>query len=195
MIAISIVNGYLTLAEAKSALDIGDTADDTHIELAIEAASRAIDDWTSRRFYTTAETRYYTAQVAHRLRVDDLLTVDTLKTDTSGTGTFSTVLSDFDLAPYNAAADGRPYTNIELTSSTFPATRRGVEIVGTFGWPALPTAIKQACEIQAQVIFKRVTEGAAPIVTMDGTTLQGGSKFLDRGAQLLLQPYRAPVVA
>ena len=57
-----IVHGYATLAELKLELGIAtaETTDDTKIELAVEAASRWIDDRSGWRFYTSSsdETRY-----------------------------------------------------------------------------------------------------------------------------------------
>lgn len=51
----TVVNGYCTLDELKARLDISttDTADDTKLEVIIQAASRAIDAKTGRRFYAT----------------------------------------------------------------------------------------------------------------------------------------------
>lgn len=191
----TITDGYLTLDEAKSYLGISDTDDDVSIELAVEAASRAIDDWCGRRFYTATETRYYTSDSGTVLDVDEFTSITTLKTDGDGDGTFGTVWasSDYVLEPFNAAADGRPYTRITKATNgnySFPSTRRGVEIAGSFGWPSVPDAVKQACAIQTGVIFKRATEGAAPIVNLtDGTTLHS-SRFLDRTVELLIRPYR-----
>lgn len=195
----AITNGYLTLSEAKSYLDIEDTDDDIHLEIAVEAASRAIDDFCNRRFYSATETRYYTACDSLELAVDDVVSVTTLKTDPGSDGTFEETwsASDYLLAPFNANTDGRPYTRILVADDgdyTFPVVTRGVEIAGSFGWPSVPTAVKQACGIQTNVFFRQVTQGAAPVVTMDGTTF-GSSKFLDRTVELLLSPYRRMVVA
>lgn len=192
----AITNGYLTLAEAKTYLQIDDTEDDTALELSVEAASRAIDEWCGRRFYQSdGETRYFDADAYDLLWVDDLRTVTTLKTDPGGDGTYELTWSssDYRLQPHNAATDSEPYTQVARAhngSYSFPVgVPKSIEVVGDWGWPAVPDAIKHACSIQTAVFFKRATEGGAPIVTMDGTTI-GASRFLDRTVELLLTPYR-----
>lgn len=195
----AITDGYATLAEARGyILPAGaDTADDTRIEIAVEAASRAIDDFCNRRFYNASETRYYTAANSGTVYVDDLVSVTTLKADTSGDGTYDTTwaTSDYLLEPFNASTAGRPYTRITVSpqgTQTFPSCRRGVEIVGTFGWPsAAPTTVKQACLIQAFRLFKRATEAPMGIAGMgiDGGGMRLMAK-LDPDVELLVKAYK-----
>ena len=47
-----IDNGYCTLADLKSVMRIVDNVDDAMLESRIEEASRVIDDFCDRRFYT-----------------------------------------------------------------------------------------------------------------------------------------------
>ena len=47
----AITNGYATLTEIKAALGINDNVDDTRLELAVETASREIDQFCNRTFY------------------------------------------------------------------------------------------------------------------------------------------------
>lgn len=162
-----ITNGYATLIEMRAELNITgatDTGDDAKIELAVEAASRWIDDHCGRRFYTTAadETRYYTAEFSDLLFApDDIVSVTTLATDSDGDRTYETTwaATDYDLEPLNATLDGKPYTRIATTpngSHAFPTTRRGVKVVGKFGYStAAPAPIKRACILLASRLFKR----------------------------------------
>lgn len=152
-----ITNGYATLNELKASLSEASMAtnagDDTVMEDIIEAASRHIDNETRRRFYSTSadETRYYSAVNRGRLFVDDLLTVTSIKTDENYDRTYETTFAatDYLLCPDNALLNGEPYTWIEvdpLSSNYFPTSRRGVQIVGTFGFSTTPPDdIKQAC--------------------------------------------------
>lgn len=157
----TITNAYCSLAELKAEQHIPDTDDDATLEQAIEAASRAIDDACGRTFYqAAAATRYYTAEDGELLFVDDLVSVTSLTTDEIGDRTYSTtwLTTDYDLEPYNAAALGKPYLWIRqapLGQRWFPTGRRGVKIVGTFGWPAVPPQAKRACLIQAARYWKR----------------------------------------
>lgn len=204
----AITNGYLTLAEALSDLGIGDTEDDPRVERAIVSASRQIDRHCGQRFWQdgSATTRYFTPHDRHVLRflvgsgdhnAATATSVTSVEVDSTGDGTFDltfTAGTDFFLAPRGAPASSRPYDRLQLLTlagNHWPVgVPDAVKVVGTFGWSSVPPEVKEATAIQTQVLFKRATEGAAPIVTMDGVTLQGGSRFLDRNAQLLLQGFR-----
>lgn len=138
-------------------------ADEQAMEQVIEGVSRQIDDYCGRRFYTTKldETRYFTAVFRDELFVDDLVSVTSLATDENGDRTYSAawLASDYDLQPYNAALDGKPYTTIAVAPSgnqIFPARLpKGVRIVGKFGWPRIPAAAREACLVQSARLWKR----------------------------------------
>lgn len=197
----AITNGYLTLSELKGWLDISDTNDDAQLELAIEAASRAIDEFCGRRFWQASETRYYTA-CGDVVRVDDLVSISTLKTDAAGDGTFETTWAsgDYTLEPFNAAVEGRPYLKVSRSrvgSYAFPRAARGVEIVGTFGWPSVPTEVKQACVMQAHRFFRVGREAAMGIAHLAGVDGVGGMRLTSRlspDVQVLLADLRRNVV-
>lgn len=159
-------NGYITLSELKSRLDITSATYDSLLDAAIEAASRQIDAYTGRRFYRNAtdETRYYTATEPDLLLLpDDLGSLTSLATDDDGDRVYETTWAstDYDLEPANAALDGQPYTAIRVTPLgryTFPSTSRGVRLVGRFGYStlaAVPDAVAEAAAIQAARLFKR----------------------------------------
>lgn len=157
----TITNGYTDLVTIKSELAIVDAIDDAIIEAKIEAASRAIDDLCGRVFYQEiAQTRYYTAEDYDTLFVDDLISVTTLATDISGARTYDLVwnVTDYDMEPYNAALRGKPYLYLRRqywSQHFFPTLRKGVKIVGTFGWPAVPPQVATACRIQSARLLKR----------------------------------------
>lgn len=161
----SITNGYCSLAELKARLGLpaSDTADDAVLEAVIEAASRAIDNYCSRRFFAAADTRYYTAEAGDILFIDDVISVSSLTTDDDGDRTYETTWAtgDYDLEPYNAQAEtpARPYTYLRTTPQgryAFPTGRKGVKIVGSFGYASTaPDAIAEACLLQAARFFKR----------------------------------------
>lgn len=159
----AITNGYATLAEVKSRLDITGSSFDTMIEDIVTAVSRAIDEETGRRFYAVSETRYYTPDSKTALWVDDLLSVTTLKTDEDGDRTYEVTwaTTDYDLWPFNAQKESqpRPYTRLLVTpdgDNLFPKdTPKGVELAGSFGFASTtPPVIKQACMSQAMLEFR-----------------------------------------
>lgn len=162
----AIANGYASLAEVKAAARITDTVDDALLEIAIESASRAIDGHTHRNFFTagSASARVFAASGSDVVRVDDfsgtagfvLATADNLD------GVYSTTwgTADYQLEPLNGVSDGVswPYTRIRATGNKgFPSGSgiAGVQVTAKWGWPAVPTAVKQACIILAGRQFKR----------------------------------------
>lgn len=195
----AIANGYIELAILKDAMKISDQTDDTRLEAVIEAVSRKIDEETHRRFYAVSETRYFTALRSDELLTDDLLSVTSLATDGNADRTYSTIwaATDYDLLPFNAALDAKPYTAIGLApngSYAFPAgTARGVKIAGSFGYAtAAPPLVREACLIQACRLFLRPR---APF------GLEGNAEFglvriiaLDPDVKALLGPLMKPVV-
>lgn len=161
----TITNGYATLSELKEAerLNIAVTTYDTAIEGVIEAVSRAIDLQCARFFWkdTNDGTYYFNAYEHNQLLIGDFVSITTLSTDDSANRSYQawTVDTDFDLWPYNASADGIPYSMIEVAPTSgkrFPiGVGKGVKIVGKRGWPAVPKPIKEACIIWSMRTYKR----------------------------------------
>jgi hypothetical protein len=145
---VAIVNGYATLSEVKAELRLTTTVDDPRLERAIEASSRAIDNTTSRQFFTTTGAVIYRSWGA-------------------------TVWFDDAQAPFTLVRESRDQTNWTTVPSTsyvsnprapFRRLRRTtgddwlefVEITPTaWGTATIPTEIHQACIIQAIRFFKR----------------------------------------
>ena len=158
----AITNGYATLAQVKSRLDIADTDNDAELENVITAVSRWIDRDRRRRIYSATETRYYTPEFSDWLIVDDILSITTLKTDTTGDGTFDTTweATDYYLDAFNENLRNLPYTQINTTTSgdnSFTVdARRSVEIAGVFGFATTtPAEITEACILGSMRVWKR----------------------------------------
>lgn len=156
---------YCTPETLKSRTGITDTLNDLEILGACTSASRWIDSWCDRQFFRATTTRTFAPSDLYCMAVDDLVSVTTLKTDPGGDGTFETTwaTSDYQLLPLNpsAAAEQRPYTSIRAVGSyTFPhcaylgARSDRVQVVGVFGWPAVPAAVKQAAAILSTDMLK-----------------------------------------
>lgn len=165
---------YCTAAELKTHLRITDTDDDTPLGISITAASRAVDHACNRQFGQTspAAARYYTWEggempVQHSrygyremLEIDDLMSTTNLvvKGDYDDDGVYETTLTAAaaNLYPWNAAANGRPWTHLVLSANeAFPTLPRAVEITALWGWSAVPTLVKQATLVQAARFFSR----------------------------------------
>jgi hypothetical protein len=166
------------------------------LEQTIESASRQIDGLTGDRFYRAdAQTRYFTAEDADYLAVDSLRAVTTIKTDEDGDGTYENTwaTTDYRLRPVNAATDGHPYTTIGLKPNgqyAFPrGMEAGVEIVGNWGWAAVPHAIREATIVLAIRLFKLKD---APY-GIAGTTELGQAVYVPKEAPEVkahIAPYR-----
>lgn len=158
----AINNGYCTLAQVKASLNITDNADDDLLELAVETASREIDGACERQFFSTSATRIYTPRDSYITDIDDLVSVTSIKTSSAADGTFDTLWlsTDYQLEPLNGIVGGiaTPYNSIRAVGDyTFPISggEATVQVVGTFGFATVPTAIKQATVILASRVFKR----------------------------------------
>ena len=160
----AITNGYATLAELNSALGINDNVDDVRLELAVETASREIDQFCGRVFYNAGTaTRLFAADTEWLTAIDDLITLTKLETSGDADGVFDQewAATDYQLEPLNGVVGGTsgwPKTKIRAVGGIlFPELwrRATIRITGTWGWAAVPTAIKTATLLQAARIFKR----------------------------------------
>lgn len=183
-------NAYATTAQFKARLDIVDDADDTVLEQVLEAASRAIDGWCARQFYTETATRTFTAEAIDFLAIPDLYSITSLKTDADGDRTYETTWAstDYDLDPEDA-----PYTAITLTPAgryAFPTLRRSVQIAGDWGYSATaPHAIREACLLQASRYFLRKDAPFGVTGSTEHGQLQTISS-IDPDVKQLILPYR-----
>jgi hypothetical protein len=161
---------YATVAALKSRLGggIDHDRDDYELHTACFAASRMVEHYCQRFFYrTTSEARTFAPHNPYLLKLpefNDLVSVTTFKTDTSGNGTFDVTWAstDYQLLPVNpsAGAEQKPYTKVKALARMFPlpfgplSRDDRVEITGVFGWPALPYSVKQSALITAAELFK-----------------------------------------
>jgi len=189
---------YATLAQVKSAMRVDDAIDDGLLGTALEAASRWVDGWTDRSFATAAAGTaiYIPTGRLDDLHVDDLTAVTSIAIDEDLDGSFGTTLRtiDFQLMPVNALRGTRPepFTRIRpLEEGYWPAAegRATVRIVGSFGWPALPGAVREATILQTLRLFTRLSSPAG-VVSFGDMGAVRVSRFVDPDVELLLEPYR-----
>lgn len=188
------MDDYATLEAVKSRLDIADTIDDGMITSVISAASRSIDKTCNRLFSPVTEVRYFTAMCGTQLDIDDITTVTTIQTDSDGDRTYEDTWSatDFDLEPYNAAAQGEAYTQLHTTPTgryAFPTVRRGVKITGVWGWATIPYPVTEACILLTIRWFKRKDSPFG----IAGSNELGQVQMMatrDPDVRAMLEPYR-----
>jgi len=162
---------YCSVEELKSRLAITTTGDDFELQLAVESACRSIDEICGRYFWRGTDTRTYVPESIWRLNTDDLVSVTTLKVDRDGDGVYEeTWTSGTDYAlevnpyHYNTAAKGEPWPYTIVTAINggrlFPfvwmwAHLDRIQVTGVYGWPAVPSAVKQATLILASDLLRR----------------------------------------
>jgi len=179
-VTIGAGNLYVTRDDLKALLKYeNETYADEAIDLAVAAASRAIDGYKGTRFYAATETRYFTAVPgSYSLAIDDLVSATSVTVDTDGDGVYETTWvegTDFELDPPNAALDGQPKRRLVIAGSsgftywngrsweydpdgaTFPRFDRAIKITGSFGWAAVPAVVKQAAVLLANRLLARTT--------------------------------------
>ena len=180
--AVVITNGYITLDDFHNLarIDSTKTSDDASIAMLIEAASRYIDNNTSRRFYLPASdvihyfdtpgwerivdggnyTGLFQPVMAYepKLRLDD--DFYSITSVTNGDGTVLTLNTDYVLLPYNAT----PYYEILLTGNAQwkPATNsnpvRCIQVAGKNGYCPIanvPYDIKEATYMISKAAYNR----------------------------------------
>lgn len=188
----AITNGYATLQELKTWLGISGTTDDTRLEAAIEAASRAIDAECSRQFYATTATRYFETDVPERCDLnDDLLSVTSIAYDSTGRRDYITLAgTDYELEP-----EAAPYRTIFIAPGAnvfFPIDqRRAVRVVGSWGYcttGSQPQAVTRACLLLATRYFKRKDAPFGVVGTPELGFLRVTAR--DPEVRALLNPYR-----
>ncbi len=196
----AVTDAYCTLQDVKDALRVDDTVDDSLIEIAIDAASREIDGYCERRFVSETGTRLYIPTDSFLVEIDDLQTLTSLKTSADGRA-FTTTWSesDYQLEPLNGLASGlsTPFTRIRAIGDyLFPvwdprnvnAQEATVQVAGTFGYPDIPKAVKQACIILSMRLFKRF-DSPLGAVGMGDIGVVRVSRF-DSDIESLLSPFR-----
>ena len=201
----AITNGYCSTAELGEVLGVptDDLDDDARFEAAIETASRQIEEWVGRRFWidTTATVRVYAPIDAYDLDIADVgdVTGMVVKLDTSDDGTFDTTLArdtDYILEPLNAeyTTPARPWNRISMLDTwVFPTSHRrpSVQVTALHGWPAIPPAVKQACLIQAKLVWKSTSGTYAGFQLAADVGIVMRTPALDPVAQGLLSDFRA----
>jgi hypothetical protein len=190
---------YASLAWLKSVMQITDDSDDSPLQLALDAATSLIDQWTGRSFAgETGATKYFYATSPTILDlVPDIRTVTSVAVDTNGDLTFPTALlaTDYLLSPLMPRPDPGIYHQLRIapnSSRAFPQDRQ-VRVVGDWGYTVggeAPAPIRQACLIQAERLFKRARE--APFGILQTTDLGQFTRIstADPDVMALIEPYQ-----
>lgn len=161
----AITNGYATLAQIKDFIesDSASSAHDPDLERAVEAASRAIDNYCGRIFYDTgsATAKTFRARDPYELVVPDFHTTTGLvvKTDTTDDGTFDETWtsSEYQVEPLDPEPGWPWHRLVAIDTELFPTggRRARVQVTARWGWAAVPKPVESTCLIVAQELFRR----------------------------------------
>lgn len=195
-----VVNGYASLNDLKIALRIEDGVDDSLLEIALESASRLIDEYTMRSFYNAGTaTRLFVPNDDYCAAIDDAISISSIAVSTLLNKTYDQTWTsaEYQLEPLNNVVDGLsgwPYTRIRAIGVwEFPYDEDDeiatVQVTGVWGWSAVPTAVKQATIIQAMRIFKRLDSPLGVISSPDTGYFRVSSR-IDPDVAMLLNSYR-----
>jgi hypothetical protein len=160
----AITNGYCTLAELKEVLGRSDTAKDTFLEACVERASRFIDNYTDRFYYSKSITAekldiYSISETGFKVQDNyiycptDIISVTTLASDGVA------LVADTGYWLYK--------NKIELASYA-TTTHKGISFTGSVGYASTPLAIKQAC-LTISEVFSGL--GIRTVVDGDGNDI------------------------
>jgi hypothetical protein len=190
----AITNGYATLAQVKAGLRITDNVDDSLLEMAVESASRAMDSYCNRVFYSTgtAVVRYYSPRDSYLCDIDDLVSLTSIYTNSDESQSSYNIAwtsEDYQLEPLNGLADSQPtpYTRIRAIGNYLFQTLNGeasVKVTGVFGYSAVPIAVTQATVIQASRIYKRL-DSPLGIISGELGSMRVGTRLDPDVAQLV----------
>lgn len=161
----AVINGYATVAQVREELsDDADRLSETLLEKAVNAASRAVDDWTGRRFWQdpAPTVQRFRPERCDRADVADISTTSGLVVETraSAGGDWAawTLDTDFELDEAPGSAEGAAAWDklVAVGSLAFhPARFRSLRVTAQFGWSAVPIQVEEATILRAVAIFKR----------------------------------------
>lgn len=150
----AIVNGYATLEDLKTVLNITNTDHDDRLEAVITAVSRAIDGIKGLEFFTTPDDKFLTAHFEDELHVPPCVSVSSIATDSVNDWSYSTAIASTDYR-----LNGDPVHTIKIrpgSGKSFPLTAEAVKVTAAWGYSSIaPDPIKEACLLVSARIYKR----------------------------------------
>jgi hypothetical protein len=155
---------YASLDMFKEWLGVSNTESDSLLRVALGGATEWINTTTGRRFnlddvatpriFRPAGRTLWTDDGLHKFIVDDIGDVTGMIVETGTTSGGWTAVTDYELDPENALAEGWPVTG--LLRAVWPCT--GLErlrVTTRWGWPAIHQRVIKACLIQGSRLFRR----------------------------------------
>jgi hypothetical protein len=171
---------YVSLQELRNGLDIKERdLDDEQLLRISRSVSKTMDKLCGRTFRTYNATRIYSPKRTETIKIDDLLSVTSIKTDLNYDGVYEVTwaTTDYYLEPINAALDQEPYTRVRLrTGGTqyLPYMyEKSLEIVGKWGyWEELELVSATVQDVASSTAIE-ITISAIADISAGNTILVG----------------------
>ncbi|HEY9367927.1 hypothetical protein [Streptomyces sp.] len=155
---------YCTIEQLRAELaDSKDALDETLLDRAVAAASRAVEDWCGGRTFglsDVATPRLFRPCDTEVADIDDVGAADGLVVETWGGASWATwVADDYQLEPLNAASRGPAFAwdQVVALSGRWPVggRRPTLRVTARWGWSAVPAQVEKATILRAIGLFKR----------------------------------------
>ena len=173
------MNCYANTTQLTSALAPETTTDTTRLLFCLIVASRQIDEYCGRQFYTSKESRYFDVDRLNRINISDLLSATEVAYDYELNGSYSQVADTDEYFLY--PANGYPKTSIDLPVDRAVALpiigTRACKITGTWGYgdnTASPWKSSGLTITVATTTATAVTASASGFVA--GQTIRAGTE-------------------
>jgi hypothetical protein len=169
-----VAHGYCTVDDLREQLgDLGSSnLSERMLVRAINAASRAVDNWCGRRFWadeTPVTKTFPVLACSPELWLpEDIAYSAGLAVATSDGSTYSTTwqAADYRLWPYGANTSGSEYggwwklesagrLRFDVRGPYNPSGYLPIQITARFGWAFCPPGVEQATILKAAQLFKR----------------------------------------
>lgn len=200
----------ISVEELKAALNISGTAEDTELEFAIKAASRAIINYTDRDFGTEAltEERSYEYDGSGSLDIDDASAVTQVKIESSVLDSDVWTAQPY-AGPVYYFIDNLPLARLRSGEMGFErnedvyllqhgARPQRIYVTATWGWETVPPDVQQATIWTAAEMRQRPdtgpggigSESVAEVARAYVTGTMDTREAIPMRAQRLLDQYR-----
>jgi len=188
---------YANLNELKSLLGITSSTDDTILLSTLERASKEIDSYTGRRFYSTSEVKYFDGD--NTLWIPDLLSISAsgLQIDELGVSSF-VALASTDYIEYGSGQEDSlnklPITRLEISMNSdyggfATGIKKGVKISGNWGYGESATPYITDTTLSASIGVATTTCSVT-----SGTNLNPGMTLLVESEQIYINSGSSPIV-
>jgi hypothetical protein len=200
-------NAIVTLAEAKTQLNVVDSGMDATLETWINESSNVVEEYTERKIVSQAVTEYHDGDGSHYLYPEyypivqlssastpsDSDKLGALQYRTSPDSSWTNIETDVDHIFVDLI---RPY--IELYDTIFPVGKRNIKLVYKAGYATVPSEIKKVVLEMVQMVYNEHKGGGDSLGKSNSTNSQAGGNFntswidMDSRWKKVLDRYRVP---